>query len=66
MVTFADKSDGELNELLAEKREKLREIRFNITGASDTSPHEKKQIKKDVSRILTEIRERQLTHSYDH
>ena len=66
MATFADKSDGELTELLAKKREKLREIRFNITGASDTSPHEKKQVKKDVARILTELRERQLTHIYDH
>jgi ribosomal protein L29 len=61
MSTFADKPDGELNELLAKKREKLREIRFNITGASDTSPHEKQELKKDVARILTELRERQLT-----
>jgi len=61
MSTFSDKSDDELNELLADKREQLREIRFNITGASDTSPHEKKQLKKDVARILTESRERQLT-----
>jgi len=61
MSTFSDKSDDELNELLADKREQLREIRFNITGASDTSPHEKKQLKKDVARILTELRERQLT-----
>lgn len=61
MGKFADKSDGELNELLAEKREQLREIRFNITGASDTSPHEKKQLRKDVARILTEFRDRQLT-----
>jgi len=61
MSAFSDKTEDELSELLAEKREKLREIRFNISGASDTTPHEKKQLKKDVARILTELRERQLT-----
>lgn len=61
MSKFSDKTEDELNELLAEKREELREIRFNISGASDTTPHEKKLLKKDVARILTELRERQLT-----
>lgn len=50
----------ELESLLVEKRENLREIRFSITGAADTEPHERREIKRDVARILTEIRERQL------
>lgn len=60
MAKFADKNEDELEELLEEKRESLREIRFNISGAGDTNPHEKQQLKKDVARILTELRERQL------
>lgn len=60
MAKFADKNEQELEELLEKKRENLREIRFNISGASDTRPHEKKELKKDVARILTELRERQL------
>lgn len=63
MAKFANKNEPELEELLAEKRESLREIRFNITGASDTSPQERKELKKDVARILTELRERQLQNS---
>lgn len=60
MAKFADKNEDELERLLEEKRENLREIRFNISGASDTKPHEKQELKKDVARILTELRERQL------
>lgn len=60
MAKFANKNKQELESLLEEKRENLREIRFNISGAGDTKPHEKQQLRKDVARILTELRERQL------
>lgn len=60
MTDFSSKTNTELSNLLEEKREQLREIRFAISGAGDTSPHEKRQLKKDVARILTELRERQL------
>ncbi len=60
MAKFANKNKQELEELLEKKRENLREIRFNISGASDTKPHEKQQLRKDIARILTELRERQL------
>jgi ribosomal protein L29 len=60
MAKFSNKNKTELEELLAEKREQLREARFNISGASDTQPHEKEELRKDVARILTELRERQL------
>lgn len=61
MADFTSKTDEELEELLEEKRETLREIRFNISGAGDHAPHERQKIKKDVARILTELRSRQLT-----
>jgi ribosomal protein L29 len=61
MATFEDKNKTELEDLLEQKRESLRETRFNISGASDTTPQETRQTRKDVARILTELRERQLT-----
>lgn len=61
MANLQDKTNDELEDLLEEKRENLREMRFNIAGAGDTSPHERRQLKKDVARILTELRARQLT-----
>lgn len=60
MSEFSGKTDTELETLLEEKREELREIRFNISGAGDTKPHEQRQLRKDVARILTELRQRQL------
>lgn len=60
MSAFENKSDKELEELLEEKREALRETRFSLTGTSDEDVRDKRQDKKDIARILTEIRERQL------
>lgn len=60
MSAFENKSDKELEKLLAEKREELREMRFSLTGASGEDVRDKRQYKKDIARILTEMRERQL------
>lgn len=60
MAKFENKTDEELESLLAEKREELRERRFSITGAGEKSPQERRTLKKDVARILTELRGRQL------
>lgn len=60
MSAFENKSDKELEKLLEEKREALRETRFSLTGTSDEDVQDKRQNRKDIARILTEIRERQL------
>lgn len=60
MSDFSDKSEKELEQLLEEKREELRELRFSLTGASDEDVKQKRQNKKDIARILTELRDRQL------
>jgi|AntRauTorcE11897_2_1112592.scaffolds.fasta_scaffold00909_13 ribosomal protein L29 len=60
MSAFENKSDKELEELLKEKREALREMRFSLTGASSEDIKDKRRHKKDVARILTEMRARQL------
>lgn len=61
MTLFSDKSDKELKEILAEKREELREFRFSLTGTSSDDLRTKRRNKKDIARILTEIRFRQLS-----
>ncbi len=60
MSAFSDKTDKELEKLLAEKREALREMRFSLTGASGEDVRDKRRNKKDIARILTELRNRQL------
>lgn len=62
MSAFENKSDKELENLLEEKREALRELRFSLTGASNEDVRDKRQHKKDIARILTELRQRQLAN----
>ena len=58
MSKFSDKSASELETLLEEKRQSLREYRFDITGGSDEDVRDMRRAKKDVARILTELRTR--------
>lgn len=47
------KSAGELEKLLAEQREKLRSLRFNVSTAQESHVRELREAKKTVARILT-------------
>ncbi len=49
------KSKKELQELLKSNREKLRQLRFNLTSGKVKNVREIRQIKKDIARILTII-----------
>lgn len=57
-MELAKKSDKELVKLLAKKREELREFRFNM--ASQGNVRKGRSLRKDVARILTEKRAREL------
>ncbi len=48
-----EKSEAELQKLLKEKREKLREARFVLATGRLKNVNEIKNIKKDIARILT-------------
>jgi len=54
------KTDKELNQILFDLREKLRELRFNLVQGKVKNIKEVHQTKKDIARILTILRERQL------
>lgn len=60
MKGLEKKTDKELQKLLAEKRESLRGFRFDTTGTKIKNVKEGSNIKKDVARILTELRSREL------
>ena len=47
------KSDKELKRTLINLRDKLRELRFNLTGGKVKNIKEVHQTKKDIARVLT-------------
>ncbi|MFP4539582.1 MAG: 50S ribosomal protein L29 [Candidatus Paceibacterota bacterium] len=53
-----EKKDTELIELLNEKRKELRDARFDTAGSKGKDAHIKRKLRKDIARILTEMRER--------
>lgn len=59
MSDFTEKSDAELRKELREKREEVRSFRFAISGSQKRNSHEVRSARKDIARILTELRKRQ-------
>jgi len=51
------KSKLQLQKLLKEKRERLRQLRFDLVSKKLKNYREIRQIKKDIARILTVLRE---------
>ena len=48
-------SDKDLEKTLAEKREAVRQFRFDITGSKAKNVKTGNSLRKDVARLLTEI-----------
>jgi large subunit ribosomal protein L29 len=48
-----EKSKKELQTMLAENREKLRQIRFDLTSKQPKNLKLTRQLKRDIARILT-------------
>lgn len=51
-------SEKDLVKLVLEKREHLREARFNVSGTKIKDVRDQRNTKKDIARILTELRKR--------
>jgi len=47
------KSQAELERILTESREKLRELRFNLAAGKVKNVREIRKLKKDIAKILT-------------
>lgn len=56
-----NKSINELQNLLAEKREALRAMRFKVSQRQLKKVHEIKLVRKDIARILTLINQKRLS-----
>ncbi len=52
---YKDKTTEELEKLLAEKREELRQIRFAQAGARPADSSSGRKVRKDIARMLTQI-----------
>jgi ribosomal protein L29 len=52
-TNFTEKNDSQLMELLAQKREELRKLRFEAAGARTKDTSSAKKLRADVARILT-------------
>jgi ribosomal protein L29 len=59
MKDLRKKSETDLKKLLAERREDARKFRFDISGSKVKDVREGNNAKKDVARILTELRARE-------
>ena len=57
-----NKSIDVLRELLKEKRERLRDLRFSLAGGKVKNVREIREIKRDIARILTIIKEKAKEH----
>ncbi|MEK7064912.1 MAG: 50S ribosomal protein L29 [Patescibacteria group bacterium] len=51
-----NKNESDLQELLAQKRDLLRELRFKVSEKQLKDVREIREIKKDIARVLTFLR----------
>ena len=59
-VTFRDLQDSELNAKLAELKQELFNLRFSHATGQLSNPMQLKRCKRDIARVKTVIREREL------
>jgi len=57
ITELSQKPKNELQDLLSEKRERLRQLRFSISSGKVKNVREIRMIKKDIARILTILKE---------
>lgn len=55
MSEYKGKNENELKKLLKEKREALKNFRFNLAGSKVRNVKEGRGLRKEIARILTEI-----------
>lgn len=60
MTQFAKYTVEDLKKEIAEKREALRAFRFGSAGSRTRNTREGRMLRKDIARLLTEMRAREL------
>ncbi len=61
MTDFSKQDVGELQKLVADKRESLRAFRFGAAGTRARNTREGRMLRKEIAQVLTELRKRQLS-----
>lgn len=56
-VEVQKKSKSDLKKLLANRRERLRFLRFNLAIGKIKNVREVREVKKDIARMLTKLKE---------
>lgn len=57
ITELKQKNKDELQRMLAEERERLRVLRFDLAGGKIKNVREIRKIRKDIARILTVLRQ---------
>ncbi len=52
-----EKNEKELKKLLSEKRKKFQEVKFNLSSGRVKNTKEARNLRKDIARILTILKE---------
>ncbi|OGG57490.1 50S ribosomal protein L29 [Candidatus Kaiserbacteria bacterium RIFCSPHIGHO2_01_FULL_55_17] len=63
MTDIKEQTPEELKKAIAEKREALRQFRFGGAGSRTRNVREGRALRKDIARILTELRARELVQA---
>ncbi len=63
MSDFSKQNVAELQKIIADKREALRTFRFEGEGSRRRNVREGRTLRKEIAKILTELRARQLALS---
>jgi ribosomal protein L29 len=58
IVDLKKKNKADLKKLLTDKRKALQNFRFSISGSKTRNVKEGKALRKEISRILTEVNSR--------
>ena len=63
MTDYTKKEPTELRKMIADKRENLRTFRFGGAGSRTRNVREGRTLRKEIARIMTELRKRELSHT---
>lgn len=61
MADIKEQNVEQLQKEIAQKREALRSFRFGAAGSRTRNVREGRNLRKDIARILTELRRRQIS-----
>jgi len=62
-TSLKGRAKGELDTLIAKKREELQGLRFSASGSKNRNVKLSRELRKEIARALTEVRAQQLAEA---